>query len=297
MSSSSTAPLAPESALLRVAPPPEASPLHRAELRLKELLAELEALDTELDSLSLELERFARAYEDSLSASFEEVSRSERLLRRLRNLQDAAAALTRLLEQPALPPPEPPRAERTTPPVSERRAHASGDDTADSFSDDEDADAYEDEETPEDDSPSDEDVLAEREDETVALKRLHRRLARLLHPDLAQSDEERTRLDSLMARVNVAYEAADRTTLELIAAKVGAGDTAPDSLTDDERLAHLERRIRILSTAANTLRQQRESLRSSPRREPKWTRSSTRWPRTRAPACASSSAPRALSLP
>ncbi|MFL5358962.1 molecular chaperone DnaJ [Archangium sp.] len=263
MSSSSTAPLAPESALLRVAPPPEASPLLRAELRLKELLAELEALDTELDSLSLELERFARAYEDSLSASFEEVSRSERLLRRLRNLQDAAAALTRLLEQPALPPPEPPSAERTTPPVSERRAHASEDDTADSFHDDEDADAFEDEETPEDDTPSDEDVLAEREDETVALKRLHRRLARLLHPDLAQSDEERTRLDSLMARVNVAYEAGDRTTLELIAAKVGAGDTAPDSLTDDERLAHLERRIRILSTAANTLRQQRESLRST----------------------------------
>ncbi|WP_257462516.1 coiled-coil domain-containing protein [Archangium lipolyticum] len=267
MSSSSTAPLAPESALLRVAPPPEESPLRRAELRLQELLAEIDSLDTELDSLGLELERFARAYEDTLSVSFDEVSRSERLLRRLRNLQDAASALTRLLEQPALPPSAPPeQSSRTAPaPASERRSPSTQDDSRKraSLEDDEDEDPLEDEEPPEDDEPSEEDVLAEREDEAVVLKRLHRRLARLLHPDLAQSDEERTRLDSLMARVNVAYEAGDRTTLELIAAKVGAGDTAADSLTDEERLAHLERRIRILSTAAHSLRQQRESLRST----------------------------------
>ncbi|QRK11552.1 molecular chaperone DnaJ [Archangium violaceum] len=265
MSSSSTAPLAPESALLRVAPPPEESPLRRAELRLKQLLAEIDALDTELDSLGLALERFARAYEDALAAPSEEVSRSERLLRRLRNLQDAASALTRRLEQPVLPPssePSPRKSERTSrPPVSERRAHTA-EDREDPF-DDEDADDFADDESLEDDEPSEEELLAEREDEAVALKRLHRRLARLLHPDLAQSDEERTRLDALMARVNVAYEAGDRTTLELIAAKVGAGDTAADSLTDDERLAHLERRIHILSTAANTLRQQRENLRST----------------------------------
>ncbi|HZH14407.1 MAG TPA: molecular chaperone DnaJ [Archangium sp.] len=263
MSSSSTAPLAPESALLRVAPPPEASPLRRAELRLQELLAEIDSLDTELDSLSLELQRFSRAYEDSLSASFEEVSRSERLLRRLRNLQDAASALTRLLEQPALPPADPKKPpERSAPPqTSARQAPSTGPERA-SF-DDEDEDTFEDQEPPEDDAPSEEELQAEREDEAVALKRLHRRLARLLHPDLAQSEEERTRLDALMARVNVAYEAGDRTTLELIAAKVGAGDTAPGNLTDDERLAHLERRIRILSTAVHSLRQQRESLRST----------------------------------
>ncbi|WP_052517989.1 hypothetical protein [Archangium violaceum] len=264
MSSSSTAPLAPESALLRVAPPPEESPLRRAELRLQELLAEIDALDTELDSLALELERFSRAYEDSLSASFEEVSRSERLLRRLRNLQDAASALTRLLEQPALPSADPRRpSERSAPPRTSARQSPEEPSKRATFDDEEDADTFDDEEPPEDDSPSEEELQAEREDEAVALKRLHRRLARLLHPDLAQSDEERTRLDALMARVNVAYEAGDRTTLELIAAKVGAGDTAPGHLTDDERLAHLERRIRILSTAVHSLRQQRESLRST----------------------------------
>jgi hypothetical protein len=265
MSSSSTAPLAPESALLRVAPPPEESPLRRAELRLQELLAEIDSLDTELDSLALELQRFSRAYEDSLSASFEEVGRSERLLRRLRNLQDAASALTRLLDQPALPPADPRKPpERAAPPqTSARQASGTGSQRA-SFDDEhEDEDTFEDEESPEDETPSEEELQAEREDEAVALKRLHRRLARLLHPDLAQSDEERTRLDALMARVNVAYEAGDRTTLELIAAKVGAGDTAPGNLTDDERLAHLERRIRILSTAVHSLRQQRDSLRST----------------------------------
>ena len=262
MSSSSTAPLAPESALLRVAPPPEESPLRRAELRLKELLAEIDTLDTELDSLSGELQRFARAYEDALSASFEEVSHSERLLRRLRNLQDAAVALIRLLERPPEPPsaePQPPPP-RTTP-TSAAQARASEDDAEETdFPEDE--DAFEQEALPEDTEPTEDDVQAEREDEAVVLKRLHRRLARLLHPDLAQSDEERTRLDALMARVNVAYEGGDRTTLELIAAKVGAGDTV-DALSDEERLAHLERRIRILSTAAHSLRQQRESLRST----------------------------------
>ncbi|AKI98514.1 hypothetical protein ATI61_12288 [Archangium gephyra] len=263
MSSSSTAPLAPESALLRVAPPPEESPLRRAELRLQELLAEIDSLDTELDSLGLELQRFSRAYEDSLSASFEEVSRSERLLRRLRNLQDAASALTRLLEQPTLPPAAPPKPpERSAPPRTSARQASEEPSKRASFDDAENEDTFEDEPA-EDDSPSEAELQAEREDEAVALKRLHRRLARLLHPDLAQSDEERTRLDALMARVNVAYEAGDRTTLELIAAKVGAGDTAPGNLTDDERLAHLERRIRILSTAVHSLRQQRESLRAT----------------------------------
>ncbi len=264
MSSSSTAPLAPESALLRVAPPPEESPLRRAELRLKELLAELDALDSEIDSLGVELQRFARAYEDALSASFEEVSHSERLLRRLRNLQDAASALTRRLEKPEPPPDADSDARQlpasTSPASAPRAPEARFED--EELPEDEDPDAFADEEDAADDVPSEEELLAEREDEAVVLKRLHRRLARLLHPDLAQSDEERTRLDALMARVNVAYESGDRTTLELIAAKVGAGDTA-DSLSDDERLAHLERRIRTLSTAAHSLRQQREGLRST----------------------------------
>ncbi|WP_095978142.1 molecular chaperone DnaJ [Melittangium boletus] len=260
MSSSSTAPLVPESALLRVAPPAEEPPLRRAEQRLRELVAEIDALDSGLEALHQELERFARAYEDSLAEPSEEVNRAERLLRRLRTLQDAIAALTRLLEQPP-PSAEAPRrrsdstSARTTP-----RAP-----TVTPPDEDEDDEAAFREEAEEDEVPSTaRPALAEpeREDEASVLKRLRRRLARLLHPDLAQSDEERTRLDALMVRVNVAYEAGDRATLELIAARVGAGEPA-EALTDDERLAHLERRIQVLSTAAHSLRQQRERLRAT----------------------------------
>src|SRR6218665_3156403 len=251
MSSSSTAPLSPESALLRVAPPAEEPPLRRAELRLRELVAEIDALDSGLEALHQELERFARAYEDSLAEPSEEVGRAERLLRRLRTLQDASAALTRLLEQPP-PPAEAPRrpgssSARTTPPAPDEDEEV------------EPLEADEDEE-PANTRPAF--AEPEREDEAGVLKRLRRRLARLLHPDLAQSDEERTRLDALMVRVNVAYEAGDRATLELLAARVGAGEPA-EALTDDERRAHLERRIQVLSTAAHSLRQQREHLRAT----------------------------------
>ncbi|WP_434384764.1 molecular chaperone DnaJ [Melittangium boletus] len=258
MSLPSTAPLASESALLRVVPPPGDTPLARAERRLAELLAEIDALDAGLESINQELERFARAYEDTLAGPSEEVGRAERLLRRLRALQDAIAALTRQLEQP--PPAAPPKrrpeatAPRATPaPAPPEDEGADGD--------------FEDDDAPEDagarPGAAPRPALPEpgAEDEAGLLKRLRRRLARLLHPDLAQSDAERTRLDALMVRVNVAYAAGDRATLELLAARVGAGE--PEALSEDERLAHLERRIHVLSTAAHSLRQQRERLRAT----------------------------------
>jgi hypothetical protein len=261
MSTSSPAPLVTTTALVRVSSPPEDSPLRRAELRLQELLAELDALDAELDSLGLELEHFARAYEEALAEAFAEIGRSERLLRRLRHLQDAASALLRLLEQPPLAA----RGSRAAPMeapaalTSGEEAEAAEETPAAFSEEDAAAEAGFDEEPPEE---AEEELPPEREDEARALKRLHRRLARLLHPDLARSEEERVRLDALMARVNVAYEAGDLTTLELLAARVGAGDTS-DTVSDEERLAHLEHRIQTLSTAARSLRQQREALRAT----------------------------------
>ena len=258
MSSPSTAPLASESALLRLAPA-EDSPLRRAELRLQELLAELDALDAEIDSLGRDLEHFARVYETALSSSFDSVRRSERLLRRLRQLQDATSALLRLLEQPALAKTS---AERTSPTATSARHAPRTPSEPEPFSDADDADPLDEEPASEAEPASDATRAPEPEDEAVLLKRLYRRLARLIHPDLAQSDEERARLESLMARVNVAYEAGDRATLELLAARVGLGD-ASDALSDTERLAHLERRIQGLTTAVHSLRQQRDALRAT----------------------------------
>lgn len=247
--------------LVRVAQQPSADPrVLAAEQRLKALITELDALDAELESLEHELEHFAREYERALADGYDDVERTERWLRRLRHLQDALSALIRHYQQP-LPEPSTTRGTRQRKPAPSPRAvpglppgRTYGETHA----------AWENE--PDEDAPEadeeDEAPLPEREDEALVLKRLHRRLARLLHPDLARSDPERQQLDSLMARVNVAFEAGDRTALELIAAKVGAGET-PEELTDAERLAHLEARTRTLSTAAQSLRQQRERLRDT----------------------------------
>jgi hypothetical protein len=242
-----------EQALLRIAPPPAHSRLREAEERLATVLAELEALDGELDTLGLELERFAHRYEQALGARDSQVEHVERALRRLRLLQDTVAELTRRLEEPpaegatqgtrrrqvrAIPhrPPVPPAAEL---PAGERPE----------------------EETPEEVAAAEE-AVPERESQAQQLKRLHRRLARLLHPDLAQDEAERVRLGELMARVNAAYEAGDLTGLELFAARLGTGESL-DTLTEEERLAHVERRLATLKVAASSLRQQRERLLST----------------------------------
>lgn len=268
MSSSTLQPQPPQQeGLIRVARQPSADPrVLAAEQRLKALVTELDALDEELESLEHELEHFAHEYENALAEGYDEVERAERWLRRLRTLQDALSALTRQYQQrlPEKPtargkrrqsPSTAPRAITSERPSGSASATARLEAEAEVFpEDDTEADA---EDFTEDDAP-----LPEREDEALVLKRLHRRLARLLHPDLARSEEERQRLDALMARVNVAFEEKDLTALELIAAKVGEGEM-PAELTDEERLAHLEARTRTLSTAAQSLRRQRERLRDT----------------------------------
>lgn len=100
---------------------------------------------------------------------------------------------------------------------------------------------------------------AEGLSEEALLKRLYRRLARVLHPDLAGDDGDRQRLGELMARVNAAYAKRDRTALELMAEKVGAGEPIGE-LGDDERIAHLARRTAGLATIAASLRREQDRL-------------------------------------
>jgi len=95
----------------------------------------------------------------------------------------------------------------------------------------------------------------------VSLKRLYRRLARLLHPDLAQveADGERARLGDLMARVNAAYARGDLTELSVTAERLGAGEPLGE-LTEEQRRAHLQARIANLERIAASLRRERDRL-------------------------------------
>ena len=108
-----------------------------------------------------------------------------------------------------------------------------------------------------DDGDEGEDTVLEPEE--LALKRLHRALARLLHPDLARDDGARERLGDLMARVNAAYEAGDLATLELMSERLGAGELDGE-VSPEERRAHLERRTAALERIRAALGRERERL-------------------------------------
>jgi hypothetical protein len=226
-------------------PPQEPGPAERAAARLRALLEEVTRLDAGVESLSRDLETFSRAWDREVGPALRELAEAEKLVLRLQRLEEEAARLgERLRDGPAWaggrkakgrfssvrPEPGEPRA-------SDGRAESTG------------PDPYPDpdlEEAP---------ILPE----TVALKRLWRRLARVLHPDLAATDGDRERSSALMARANAAYEAGDLAALELMAERVGAGED-PGLPDEAERLAHIERRAAALAAACQSLAAERARL-------------------------------------
>lgn len=216
----------------------------RAEAALRATLEEVTRLDAEIEALSAELADFARLYERVLGAAYQDLSAAEALVRRLQALEDGLVALAARLRGGGAPSPgarrgRAPRRSAPSPRTAPRPAAAEPD-------------------GPEI-APETPDAPPEIEAPEIALKRLYRRLARLLHPDLAPDDAERARLGDLMARVNAAYRASDLTALELIAERVGAGAPLGD-LSPDERLAHLERRTATLARIAASLTRERDRL-------------------------------------
>jgi hypothetical protein len=229
-----------------LAPPGPAAPggaAGEARARVRGLLDEVMRLDAEVEELSRALEEFARAYEREAGPAVAELGRAEALVRRLQRIQDELARLA--AELASGPRPRAPRG----PGRRAARGAAGREMGAPAEPAPEDGPAGELEPSPEPE------VLPEE----VALKRLWRRLARILHPDLASGDADRQRLSALMARVNAAYEAGDLAALELMADRVGAGED-PEAPSDEARVLHLERRAAALAAVRESLTRERERL-------------------------------------
>ena len=237
-------------------PREEAARTEEAEARLRAAVEAVSGLDLEIEALSAELDDFARRYERALGAEHAELAEAERVVRRLRSLEEALvglAARMRSGEREARPANG--RRKGTRSSARRRSAPPRG------------AGVREERDPPEPARAASEAGAAgarqpEVEPRAVRLKRVYRRLARLLHPDLAQDDAERLRLGDLMARVNAAYAKGDLTALEVMAEKLGAGEP-PGDVSPAERVAHLERRTATMERFAASLTRERDRLRRS----------------------------------
>lgn len=222
--------------------------LAAAERRRREALASVDALDGEVERLASALEDFTRRWEAALGTAFAGLSDAERLVRRIQLLEDELSRLAaRLRDGPGG---HAARRERgaggsrsEARAAAAARRKAGGDDAPGT-----------DGGAPEENGPS-----AGAADDPGSLKRLHRWLARLVHPDLAADDAERARLAAWMARVNEAWARRDRAALELIAERIGAGEEA-GAVSDADRLGHLEARAAALEGIAASLAAERDRL-------------------------------------
>jgi hypothetical protein len=84
-----------------------------------------------------------------------------------------------------------------------------------------------------------------------SLKKLYREVAKSIHPDLANDEEERIRRQRLMAEANRAYEEGDEARLESI---LHEWETSPDFVKGEGVGADLIRVIRMIAQVQERLR-------------------------------------------
>jgi curved DNA-binding protein CbpA len=255
-------------ALVLRAPAPDRLPHDDDDEALRALVEEVTRLDLDLETLAATLAEFSVRYERALAEVFQDLGAAERLLGRLRGLEGGLYRLAEALDRGDLDPgdldpgdPAAPAAGAVAEPAAPPPAvtDAAADDTATAGAPS----------GPEPGAPPDAATAAQAaagaDLAAPAIKRLYRRLARLLHPDLGP-DGDRDRLSELMARANAAYARGDLTSLTILAEQVGAGDPAGD-LTPEERGAYRAQRMEALSRIASSLAREREQLlRSDTRR-------------------------------
>ncbi|WNI23735.1 hypothetical protein [Streptomyces sp. ITFR-16] len=93
---------------------------------------------------------------------------------------------------------------------------------------------------------------------TEEARKLYRELVRKAHPDLAQDEEERTRRDEFITRVNAAYGRGDEALLKELAEEWAAGPVAPEARLGEAdelyaRLNWLTQRKELLTELAQEL--------------------------------------------
>ncbi|MFG3347713.1 J domain-containing protein [Streptomyces sp. NPDC048018] len=89
------------------------------------------------------------------------------------------------------------------------------------------------------------------------VRKLYRELARQAHPDLARDEDERTRREEFITRVNAAYARGDEALLKELSAEWAAGPVPEVRLSESEelyaRLEWLAQRKEMLSVVAREL--------------------------------------------
>ncbi|MFO0584616.1 MAG: J domain-containing protein [Anaeromyxobacter sp.] len=240
-----------------------ADPAAEAEARLRAAVEEVTALDLEVEALSAELADFARRYERAVGDLHAELTGAERVVSRLRRLEEALLALARR-NQAGEPAPRPARGARRRPAAAaaRKRAPRGGSPGPGPGKPRGAGGARPPRPTRPAAPPAAEEAAPAVEPLEVRAKRVYRRLARLLHPDLAGDDAERARLGELMAKVNAAWARRDLTALEVMAERLGAGEP-PGEVSPEERRLHLERRTAAMARFASSLARERDRLRRS----------------------------------
>lgn len=95
---------------------------------------------------------------------------------------------------------------------------------------------------------------------TQELKQLFRKAAMLMHPDRATTEQERTRRNQLMAKVNIAYNSGDQAAIEKLVVEFGQD---PEAITGEDigaRMIKAVRRVAQLRRRLNEIRDELETL-------------------------------------
>ncbi len=93
---------------------------------------------------------------------------------------------------------------------------------------------------------------------------VYRELAKRYHPDRARSDEERARMQRIMARVNAAYDEGDLQQLRLMTQMEGPASLVEEGESPRQRVTRLRRELAMVDEVVSSLETDLRRLEQSP---------------------------------